>query len=84
MIEENLSNYKDGQAANEPDLATVIGALDDAVIFQDDSNAILFLTVDDPAAFEIGTVELKEDLTPLENAGEPLKKEIESFLERGK
>lgn len=84
MIKENLNGYIDGQPADENDIATVTGYIDGTVIFKDDDKNIFFL-IADSSAFEIGTVERKQSLTPLEKADEPLKKKIlEAVQKEGK
>ncbi len=82
MIKENLNGYIDGQPSDEKSIATVIGYIDDTVIFEDDDKNIFFLNAE-PSAFEIGTVERKEALTPIEKADGHLKKKISESLKKG-
>ncbi len=82
MIKENLNGYADGLPVDEKSIATVIGYTGDTVIFEDDDKNIFFLNAE-PSAFEIGTVENKDNLTPIEKAGGHLKKEILESVKKG-
>lgn len=81
MLKENLSVFADGKETDEKDVATVIAAVDDTVIFSDDAGGIFFLTAD-PEAFETGTVEVKSSLIPIEEAEPSLKERILTALGR--
>lgn len=84
MLDENISNFIDGKAADEKDMATVVGSVDDAVIFTDDQEDLFFLNVPDASAFEVGTIERKDTLIPLESADELLKEKILNAVKKGR
>lgn len=78
MVKENFENYVDGKVADI--VATAVFHTDTEVIYQDDDGKLFFLTVDDPTAFEIGTVAIVEELTPLDQADEQIKQKISEAL----
>lgn len=84
MFSENISNFVDGKAVDEKDIATIVGSVDDTVIYTDDQENLFFLSSADPSAFETGTVALKADLTPLEDADKQLKKKILEAMKEGR
>lgn len=79
MLKENLSVFADGKETDEKDVATVVASIDDTVVFMDDAGDVFFLTADSEA-FEIGTVEVKSSLIPIEEAQQPLKGRILAVL----
>ena len=58
MNKEDLNLYEDGNPVNESEVATAVGKLSDAVLFQDDGGSLYFLKAD-PDAFELGTIARK-------------------------
>lgn len=84
MFEENIGIYADGKPVDEKDIATVIGNVDDIVIFTDDQKNLFFLNVPDASAFEVGTIDRKDALTPLSDADEQLKEKILTVAQKGR
>lgn len=81
MLKEDLAAFVDGRETEEKEVATVIRILGNTVILQDNADNIFFLDAD-PSAFEVGTVELRSGLTPVDEAAESLKKKIYAALEK--
>lgn len=84
MLKEEIRKFADGVAVDEKDIATVIGYTDDAVIFEDDAGQMFFLLLDEPQTLEIGTVERKDNLVPIEQADPPLSEKILTAVEEGR
>lgn len=78
MVKEDLEKYVDGAVVDN--VATAVFHTDAEVIFQDDDSRLFFLSVDDPTAFEIGTVATVEELIPLDQANEQIKRKISEAL----
>lgn len=78
MVKEDFSKYADGKVADNA--ATAVFHTDTEVIFQDDDGQLFFLSVDDPAAFEIGTAADVNELLPIQEADEQLKRKISEAL----
>lgn len=79
MLKEDLSLFADGKETNEDDVATVVQAVDDIIIFKDDVGSLFFLNAD-PIAFEAGTVAAKAGLIPIDSADDPTKEKILAAL----
>lgn len=84
MLKENISGFADGTAADEKDIAAVIGYVDGAVIFEDDHENVFFLPLEEPQALEVGTVEKKDNLVPIDQADAPLREKILAAVKKGR
>ncbi len=78
MVKEDLEKYVDGAVVDN--VATAVFHTDAEVIFQDDNGRLFFFSVDDPTAFELGTVATVEVLIPLDQANEQIKRKISEAL----
>lgn len=84
MLKENISGFADGTAVDEKDIAAVIGYVDGTVIFEDDHENVFFLPLEEPQSLEVGTIEKKDNLTPLDQADAPLREKILAAVKKGR
>ena len=84
MLKENISGFTDGAAVDEKDIAAVIGYVDGAVVFEDDLGNVFFLSLDEPQALEVGTVEKKDNLVSIDQADAPLREKILAAVKGGR
>lgn len=76
MLKENLAGLEDGVAVDEKDIATAVCYMDRAVIYTDDQGRLFYQLLNDPHMLDIGTVERKSSLTPIEQADAALRTRI--------
>ena len=84
MLKEEISGFADGAAVDEKDIAAVIGYVDGAVIFEDDHEDLFFLPLVEPQTLEIGTVEKKANLIPVDQADALLREKILAAVKKGR
>ena len=84
MLKEEISGFADGAAVDEKDIAAVIGYADGAVIFEDDYENLFFLPLEEPQTLEVGTIEKKANLTPVDQADALLREKILAAGKKGR
>jgi hypothetical protein len=84
MLKEEISGFADGAAVDEKDIAAVIGYVDGAAVFEDDHEDLFFLPLVEPQTLEIGTVEKKDNLIPVDQADVLLREKILAAVKKGR